>query len=674
MNIKNYFFKLVIVISEKIEILYKSSNFRKIDKKGIKLKSTKPIKKGWYLLLFNYKNGDSRLYFSISLGINGFNQSRYFAAKKLKSRLVHIKKIDYLYCSIDNNNQNIFIKNFYLIRIPFLLSFFIIQKRFMKIFPDIYKLKTNFAYKWKLYNYFHKGGIRKTPILSYFNWILYFEKDFINKLNLIKNNNNKFFVQKSNKISFQKNGEWVFFLREGDLLTENSFEIIQFFLKNTSEECNVIFTDEDEIDDKGNRHNPNFKPAWNRELFLCSRQFGNSWIIKKDLWNMAINSISNENEKPTIFKILLNIIYFLETNKKINTIKHLPAIIYHNRKKIENNIDNNYLVEFINKKRDFFGTLNNIQISSLTKSNIFIWQCNKSSLLSIMIPFRDKIDLLDNCLNSIKKFSPGCNFEIFFIDNNSFKDETKKYLSNLLDDSFYGEKRKIISIPTEFNYSFLNNECSKFTNGDVLLLLNNDIEFLSAKWGYFLTSNALRPGIGCVGAKLLYKDNSVQHGGIILGIGKVAGHAHRFYKSEEKGYQGRLNTSQEFSALTGACLAISKKNWLSLKGLNEKDLKINYNDVDLGLRCRSIGLRNLYIPHVVAYHLESKTRGAPIGPQLKQWISEKNYMVRNWPNYLKSDPSYSPHLSLNNENFDISINQLAKVELRNGNLIKQVDK
>ena len=122
----------------------------------------------------------------MSLGNNGFHQSRYFAAKKLKSRLIHIKKNDYLFFRMDDN-RNIFIKEFYLIRIPFLLSFFIIQKRFMKIFPNVFKLNTNFAYKWKLYNYFHKGGIRRSPILSYFNWILYFEKDFINKLVSLRN-------------------------------------------------------------------------------------------------------------------------------------------------------------------------------------------------------------------------------------------------------------------------------------------------------------------------------------------------------------------------------------------------------------------------------------------------------------------------------------------------------
>ena len=149
-----------------------------------------------------------------------------------------------------DDKMNIFIKEFYLIRIPFLLSFFIIQKRFMKIFPNVFKLKTNFAYKWKLYNYFHKGGIRRNPLLSYFNWILYFEKDFISKLNLINYSKNKFFIQKSNKISFQKKGEWVFVLREGDFLTINAFEIIDIFLKNTSEECNIIYPDEDEIDDK----------------------------------------------------------------------------------------------------------------------------------------------------------------------------------------------------------------------------------------------------------------------------------------------------------------------------------------------------------------------------------------------------------------------------------------
>ena len=149
-------------------------------------------------------------------------------------------------------------------------------------------------------------------------------------------------------------------------------------------------------------------------------------------------------------------------------------------------------------------------------------------------------------------------------------------------------------MPGEFNYSKINNDASKMANGNVILFLNNDIQFLKSNWGELLASNALRKGIGCVGAKLIYADGTIQHSGVILGIGGVAGHCHKNFDEFESGYKSRLILSQEFTALTGACLAISKSNFNLLDGFNEIDLRVNYNDVDLCLRAYENGLKYFF--------------------------------------------------------------------------------
>ena len=182
------------------------------------------------------------------------------------------------------------------------------------------------------------------------------------------------------------------------------------------------------------------------------------------------------------------------------------------------------------------------------------------------------------------------------------------------------------------------------TPGNVFLLLNNDVEFITANWGYELASNALRPNIGFVGAKLFYSDKTIQHAGIILGIGGIAGHSHKYFSSKSKGYKNRLCFSQELSAVTGACMSISKRNWSKLNGLDENNLKVNYNDVDICLRANLLGLKNIFLPQVHAFHLESKSRGKPIGKDFRQWKDEAKFMKKRWGDILLNDPHYSPYL------------------------------
>ena len=229
--------------------------------------------------------------------------------------------------------------------------------------------------------------------------------------------------------------------------------------------------------------------------------------------------------------------------------------------------------------------------------------------------------------------------------------------------------KRVISISGSFNYSALNNKAVEYTSGDVILLLNNDVEFISDNWGSELVSNALREGIGCVGCKLLYENRNIQHSGVILGIGGVAGHSHKYISDKKEGFQRRIHLQQEITAITGACLAISKKNWLLLGGLDEKNLKINYNDVDLCLKAKVHGLKNIYNPNVSGFHYESKSRGKPVGIYYKLWRKEYNFMKKKWGNLLYNDPNYNPHLSLMEEDFSIHLKELGLISRTNNNFL-----
>ena len=191
---------------------------------------------------------------------------------------------------------------------------------------------------------------------------------------------------------------------------------------------------------------------------------------------------------------------------------------------------------------------------------------------------------------------------------------------------------------------------------------------MSPNWGLKVCSNSLRPTIGFVGAKLLFEDETIQHAGVVLGIGGVAGHSHKYFENQSPGYHGKLNLSQQYSALTGAFLGISRSNWEIIGGLDDIFLKVNYNDVDICLRASQKSLRNLFLPDLKIYHYESKTRGLLHGNKLKQWANEKKIMERRWMYLLENDPFYSPHLSLWEENYSISLRSLANIRIRSSTI------
>ncbi len=272
-----------------------------------------------------------------------------------------------------------------------------------------------------------------------------------------------------------------------------------------------------------------------------------------------------------------------------------------------------------------------------------------SPKISILIPTRDQLDLLRKCLITILEKSSYRNFEIVIIDNGTTDPEALRFL-----DECAVENVRVIRLDVPFNYSLLNNRAAEVATGEFLVLLNNDIEIVSPTWIEEMLVFAQESSVGAVGAKLLYPDGSIQHGGVIVGIGDVAGHAHRHFPESSVGYMGRLDLPQELSAVTGACLMVSKSKFLEVGGLTE-ELTVGYNDVDFCLKLTSKGYRNVYSPSATLIHHESKSRGFDDSPLKKARASlESKYMQERWQSILKRDPHYNRNLSLMTEDFSLA--------------------
>ncbi|XQF91263.1 glycosyltransferase family 2 protein [Pseudoalteromonas espejiana] len=239
---------------------------------------------------------------------------------------------------------------------------------------------------------------------------------------------------------------------------------------------------------------------------------------------------------------------------------------------------------------------------------------------------------------------------MLLVDNNSDDSESIHYFNKLNEHP----KITLLSYDKPFNYSAINNFAAKRANGEVLALVNNDIEVINPDWLLNMVSHVMRDDIGCVGAKLLYSDNRIQHAGVVMGYGGGAGHGHKYFPSDHYGYMNRLIASQNYSAVTAACLLVTTDDFWAVEGLNEESLAIAFNDVDLCLKVQQLGRRNLYCAEAVLYHHESVSRGHEDTPEkVLRFKSELDYLQARWYEVIKADPAYNPNLTLKRENFAI---------------------
>ena len=273
-------------------------------------------------------------------------------------------------------------------------------------------------------------------------------------------------------------------------------------------------------------------------------------------------------------------------------------------------------------------------------------------LVSVIIPTRDRVELLRPCVESVLRLTTYEPFEIIVVDNGSTDGATLAYLKGL-------ELRpsvRVLSYDRPYNYSAINNFAARSTAGDFLCLLNNDTEVLEPDWLTEMVRYAVREDVGAVGAKLLYDDGTIQHAGVVVGLGEGAGHAHRFQPADDPGYFRQAHVAQFVSAVTAACLVTEKRKFDAVGGLDAENLAIAYNDVDLCLKLQAAGWRNVYVPHAVLLHHESKSRGSDVAPEhIERYSRELRVLQERWGTATYDDPLHNPNLNRYSETFVIRL-------------------
>ena len=414
--------------------------------------------------------------------------------------------------------------------------------------------------------------------------------------------------------------EYFLFITTDDQLAPTAPEIITSTLQTSDAE--ILYTDEDRLIGK-KRDRPEFKPAWNPEYFFESNYTGRSVVFaSKHLKKLDLAYFFPS--LASIGKILGEAII----DEPSTPVKHIHAMCFHRGYE-----PLTYRFRPPEKK--------------ITDE----WpSADDEPSVDILIPTRDKLEILEPCIRSILDKSTYSNFVVSILDNESQEQETLEFFNKI---EAHPQVR-VLKFPYPFNYSAINNFGARQSTSEILILLNNDIEVISPHWIEALVSQAVQPNIGCVGAKLYYPNGWIQHAGVILGIGDIAGHSHRFYPGNSRGYMNRLVSTQRVSAVTAACLAIQRSIYDQVNGLDEENLTVAYNDVDFCLRVLEAGYHNIWTPKAELVHHESISRGHDDTLQKRRrYQAEVKYMKQRWKSHLKLDPYYHPALSHNREDFSL---------------------
>ena len=433
-------------------------------------------------------------------------------------------------------------------------------------------------------------------------------------------------------------GEYILLMDNDDELAPSALH--EFYQKIKKEGSEIIYSDMDIIDAKGKTRDPLCKPDWSPDLFLSQMYLGHLIGFKKSLFE-KVGGFRGEFNGSQDYDLLLRM------TEMTDKIGHVPEILYHWR-----DLPSSTAANPESKPYAQTAGLNAIQehldrvygkgaATANETENLFVYDVryhmNEEPKVSIIIPIKDHADLLKAAIDSIYAKTTYKNFEIIILNNNSEKEETFSYLKKVEEEH---DNVIVKDAAFEFNWSRLNNYGMKFATGDVYVCLNNDVEVIEPEWLTRLVEKAIRKDVGVVGGLLLYEDNTIQHAGVVIGMGGWADHVFKGMKPQHYGspFVSPMVT-RNVSAVTGACLAVSKATIEKIGGFDEKFIVCG-SDIELALRANQHGLVNIYDPNVRLYHYESKSRDASKIPQIDFDLSDQMYKT-----YRKNgDPYYNRNL------------------------------
>lgn len=450
---------------------------------------------------------------------------------------------------------------------------------------------------------------------------------------------------------------WHLRLRAGDVLADDALHRLARFVQERPDAL-VVYTDHDFIDSAGRRHSPVFKPAWNPDLFFTHNYLANLCAV-----SARLPGASEIFTRRSTTEELVSLVLAASRSKAVEPIVHLPQVLCHRH------ADASHADPYGGEPAEPRALAAHPPLAAVSiepgmrpHTVRVVWPLpDPVPHVTVIIPTRDRIDLLRACVDSVVQVTAYANFDVVIVDNDSQTTEAARYFEGIAGDP----RVRVLPFPGPFNYSAINNAAAGRAGGELLAFLNNDTEVISPDWMSDMARQAMRPGVGAVGAKLLYTDGTVQHAGVVLGIGGVAGHVHRFLPGDEPGYCGRAELTHSFTAVTAACLMVRKKLFESVGGFNATSLVVAFNDVDLCLRLHRMGLRNIFEARALLHHHESMSRGVDDTDEKRRVFErERTYMLQHWQREIADDPAYNLNLSREQEDFSFRIGAATERQLR----------
>ena len=514
-----------------------------------------------------------------------------------------------------------------------------------------------------------REAIESVKAQVYFNWELCIADDastdekvrlFLDqcvqadhRIKVIYREENGHISKASNSALDIADGEFIVLMDNDDALPEHALFWVAKTI-NKYPDAAIIYSDEDKIDEQGVRSAPYFKTDWNPYLFRSHNMISHLGVYRKALVE-RVGKFRLGMEGSQDYDLALRCSEQVDSAQII----HIPRVLYHWRmhagstamsgdeKPYAQNAGQKALDEHLKRS----GIAGHAELLDFGMYRVHYDLPERKPLVSLIIPTRNAYALVRQCIESIRHKTLYPNYEIILVDNGSDDPQSLHYfelLSQL-------KGITVIRDDGEFNYSAINNNAVEQANGELVGLINNDIEVISPGWLDEMVSLALQPNAGAIGARLWYPDNRLQHGGVIMGPLTLAGHAHKMLPRGHHGYFGRASLIQGMSAVTAACLIVKKSVFQEVGGLNENDLKIAFNDVDFCLKIMDAGYQNVWTPNADLYHHESATRGIEDTPEkVKRFMSEVVYMQTKWKDVIANDPFYNPNLTFAAEDFSVA--------------------
>ena len=450
-------------------------------------------------------------------------------------------------------------------------------------------------------------------------------------------------------------GHWVVFCDHDDILPEQAL----FELRKTIEEnplCDCIYTDEDKLDmDGGSLFDPNFKPDFNIDLLTSVNYICHLFAVRKDLQEAA-------GEFDPAYDGAQDYDFIFRVTEKAKDIRHIPKVLYHWRCHMNSTASNpeSKLYAFEAGARairaHYERVWPDLQVKDITKGIDYgiyhtTFTLAEEPLVSVVIPNKDHTADLDKAVRSLLEKGTYKNLEFIVVENNSKEERTWSYYESITKEL---PNVKVVKWDGPFNFSAINNFGVQYCSGEYLLFMNNDVELIEPEAVREMMYYAQRPDVGVVGCRLLYEDDTIQHAGVVIGFGGIAGHTFIGLHELQNSYFHRAVTAQDYSAVTAACMMTKKKLFAEVGGFTER-LAVAFNDIDLCLKIRETGQKVVYNPYALFHHYESKSRGLEDTPEkVERFNREIAVFMKRWPEILeKGDPYYNPNLTLRKSDFSL---------------------